>query len=93
MKFCHNHRVIASTEANGDPLLSICEVYYDEAGRPVGHNDPLPADATSLVELQAHLASMQRALSLPVLHERDFENDRVAAIVIGRAGDVVLLAA
>lgn len=73
-----NHRIIRTTE-EGAASLAIHEVHY-EAGTPVEHTEAVIVDGDSIQELRDQLASMGRALDLPVLTEADF--GRVRPLVV-----------
>ena len=77
----HNHRVIA-TNWDSQVVLTVHEVYYDEAGRPVDHDEPSIADGTSLQELHQTLTSMARAAQMPVLTPETSLGVTIEAVLI-----------
>lgn len=67
-----NHRVVKVMEY-GEPLYLMCEVFYDEGGKPQGYSEPSTV-SESIEGLQLILTRMSQALTLPVLDaETDFK--------------------
>jgi hypothetical protein len=86
-----NHRVILTEQANGSRLLAIYEVHYDGDGRPLDFGaEPVIIDGETSTELAHMLASMKRALVLPVLKFSDFP--AAEPIAIEGRDDVIQLA-
>jgi hypothetical protein len=71
--FTWNHRVIF--EANDDPDFSIyrfVEVHYDKKGKPTSHGEPFMVGNTP-EEMQELVNRLQKALTQPVLTDKDFK--------------------
>jgi hypothetical protein len=69
-----NYRVLDVGD-EGEPRLTIAEVYYDDDGRPVswagGLNEGADVVGVNIEELRGELGRMQAALEKPVLRVVD----------------------
>lgn len=73
-----NHRIISKVEG-GQQVLAIHEVHYHDL-RPVSYMDePTAAEGVDMTEMCGMLASMQDALSLPIMAMSDFTRQTVLA--------------
>ena len=77
-----NHRVVdISKDNDGEPLLSIQEVYYNDKGQPTGYCDPSFV-GNDMAELRKLAERWAECLNLPVLNaETDFNNPWDAEVV------------
>ena len=67
-----NHRVMnCPSENGGDDFYLFKEVYYDDQDRPDSYSEPFMC-GDSVDELKELLQRLEKALTLPVLHENDF---------------------
>ena len=69
-----NCRVVVVHEpedATDEPLMEVCEVFYNEKNEPCGYSET-SAMSETLQGLTEHLERMKDALALPVLRQSDF---------------------
>ena len=67
-----NFRLVDVTDENGgEPYLRLSEVYYNDAGKPVGYSDPC-LGSENLEGMLDLLRMHSLALSSPVLKKSDF---------------------
>jgi hypothetical protein len=66
-----NYRIVRhKTEPSGDEFFEVCEVYYDDAGKPFGYVDANICGET-LDILRADLARIAKDIEAPVLDAAD----------------------
>lgn len=69
-----NCRVVVVHEPEDEtdePLMEVCEVFYNEKNEPCGYSET-SAMSETLEGLTEHLERMKDALALPVLRQSDF---------------------
>ena len=69
-----NCRVVVVHEPEDEtdePLMEVCEVFYNEKDEPCGYSET-SAMSETLEGLTQHLERMKEALALPVLRQSDF---------------------
>ena len=69
-----NCRVVVVQEpedVTDEPLMEVCEVFYNEKNEPYGYSETSVMSET-LEGLSQHLERMKDALALPVLRQSDF---------------------
>jgi hypothetical protein len=74
-----NHRVIKTIE-QGETLLAIHEVHYDDQGAPIEFTAAVPVEGETIAELGTMLNQMRIALDLPVLTKADFPVDETELV-------------
>jgi hypothetical protein len=62
-----NYRIVdLSHENGGEPWLALCEVAYDETGKPLGYSEPCTGSET-IEGMREQVARYLAACELPVL--------------------------
>lgn len=75
-----NYRVIRSVDAEGEPLYSVHEVYYDKDGKPDSWTcDPVFLSAESVQQLIKDVVWILKSLTEPVLEVVDDKLIEVSA--------------
>lgn len=68
-----NFRLVdMSHENGGDPWIVLCEVFYNDAGKPVVYSDPCTGSET-VAGMQDLIGKYRDALKAPVLKPEDFK--------------------
>lgn len=61
-----NYRLVVTAENEDDRDITVCEVYYDDAGEPIAYAEAIPSGSTP-VDALAAWRLMENAFSNPVL--------------------------
>lgn len=70
-----NHRLMNCPSDNGGKdLIVFKEVFYDDQDRPDAYSNPFMG-GDDIAEVRELLERLQKALTLPVLHEDEFKGD------------------
>lgn len=72
-----NHRLFQEPDTDGEPWLTIREIYYDDKGVPNGYTgDEIAANGNTVEEVRLQLERMLRCLELPILKAEDFTGNK-----------------
>ena len=70
-----NHRLMnCPSENGGEDYFTFKEIFYDDQDRPDGYSNPFMG-GDDIDEVRELVVRLSVALSLPVLHENDFEGE------------------
>lgn len=71
-----NHRLVEVDDGDGDKLLLVCEVYYNDDGKPWSRTENASgATGANVDEVRLQLERMLKCLDRPILTDDDFVKD------------------